>query len=177
MKCGIFYYSYSGNNRLLAERLGERLNTTPIPILETKRRTWLTIFLDVFFNRDSKIKTPDTSVLEYDLVLFIAPLWNSKIANPLKTFIKHSRKDLREYAFISFCGGYEVTGQNEKVSKELYELTGRTPRAVFELHISDLFPANQRKKISVISRYKAKTEDLSAFEAEIKRICEMGGFK
>lgn len=46
MRILIIYFSFSGNNRLLAEHLAKRIGCDICPIVEKKRRTMVTIILD-----------------------------------------------------------------------------------------------------------------------------------
>jgi menaquinone-dependent protoporphyrinogen IX oxidase len=152
MKILIVYFSFSGNNRLLAEHLAKRLNCDAFPIVEKKRRTIITIFLDMLFGREPKIEDLECVASNYDRIILVAPIWDSKLANPIRTLIKKEKAALSDYSFISLCG-YDRSGQNESITRELLALTGITPNAVFELKISDLFPREKRNDIRILSRY------------------------
>ena len=65
MKILVIYFSYSGNNRLLAEYLGKRIGGDICPIVEEKRRTFLTIILDMMFNREPNIKNLEYPISYY----------------------------------------------------------------------------------------------------------------
>lgn len=166
MRILIIYFSFSGNNRLLAEHLSKRIGCDICPIVEKKRRTIVTIILDMMFRREPKIKALDCAALNYDHIILVAPIWDSKLANPMKTLIKREKAVLSNYSFISLCG-YERSGQKESITKELSALTGRSPKAVSELKVCDLFPAEKRNDIKTISRYHATSEDLIMFESQI----------
>jgi menaquinone-dependent protoporphyrinogen IX oxidase len=172
MKILIIYFSFSGNNRLLAEHLSKRLNCDAFPILEKKRRTIITIFLDMLFGREPKIKDLECVVSNYDRIVLVAPIWDSKLANPIKSLIKKEKDALFNYFFISLCG-YDRSGQKESITRELLALTGRAPKAVFELKISDLFPAEKRNDIRIISRYHVTDKDLILFEPHINEFLKL----
>ncbi len=166
MKTLIVYFSYSGNNRLLAEYLAERIEGDLCPIVETKRRTMLTIILDMLFRRTPKIEALERSVSSYHHIVLVAPIWDSKLANPMKALIRSEKGSLLSYSFISLCG-YERSGQKESITMELSALTGRMPKAVCELKIADLFPPERRREIKTLSSYHATREDLAEFEPKI----------
>jgi menaquinone-dependent protoporphyrinogen IX oxidase len=172
MKILIIYFSFSGNNRLLAEHLAKRLNCDAFPIVEKKRRTIITIFLDMLFGREPKIKDLECVVSNYDRIVLVAPIWDSKLANPIKTLIKKEKTALADYSFISLCG-YDRAGQKERIARELLALTGLAPNAVFELKISDLFPADKRNDIRIISRYHVTDKDLILFEPQINEFLKL----
>lgn len=85
MKTIIVYYSYSGNNDSLAKELRLRFGCDIVKLEERKRRTGFTIFLDLLFKREPEIVDPNIYLDEYKTVIFIAPIWDSKIATPLAT--------------------------------------------------------------------------------------------
>jgi hypothetical protein len=162
----IVYFSYTGNNRLLAEELGERLDCDVCPVVETKARSDVTNFLDMIFRREAKLRPLALSPANYEHIIFIAPLWNARLANPMSTLIKEERAAVDDYSFISLCG-YHRPGQAESVRKELHQLVGSPPRAVAELAIADLFPESERQDPRIISSYLASAQDLNRYESEI----------
>ena len=131
MKKIIIYYSFTGNNESLYRELQRRLNCEAFRILEPKRRTWLTILLDMLFDRRPRIELFPVDLRKYDMVILMSPVWNAHIANPMKSFIDKEKDHLKEYAFLTVCGGRQ--GQKEKLLQELKLLTGKTPAAVAEL--------------------------------------------
>jgi len=158
MKTLIVYYSFSGNNELLAKKLQALLNCQIVKISEPKRRTGLTIMLDLLFKRNPKIGPVNLLVSEYDHLIFIAPIWAGRIATPLKVFIKSLDKNITNYSFISLCGGSD----NRKVLSELVYLTGKKPLKLLEVTVNDLLPAGTA--IKQTSFYKVKEEDLLRIE-------------
>jgi hypothetical protein len=84
----------------------------------------------------------------------------------MKTLIKREKSALSHYSFISLCG-YERSGQEESITKELSALSGHSPSAVCQLRICDLFPVEKRNDVTTISRYRATNDDLTKFESQI----------
>lgn len=167
MKSLVIYYSYTGNNRLLAETLAARLSCDICPVIEARRRTGLTVLLDMLFRRTPPLQPLACLPAQYDHIILVAPIWNAKLANPMKTLVKREHAAFAEYSFLSLCG-YERPKQKERITQELTALTGRAPRAVAELIIGALFPAEQRQKIQVISQYRVTSADLQTFAPQIE---------
>lgn len=167
MKPLLVYYSHSGNNRLLAEHLAQRLACDVCPIVETKRRTWLTILLDLMFQRAPRIEPPARTPADYDRTILVAPVWGSQVAAPMKSFIKSEKSALTQYSFITLCG-YEQPEQKDKLTAELTKLVGHSPRAVAELRICDLFPAEKRREVRTINSYRVTNDDLSFWAMQIE---------
>lgn len=172
MKPLIVYFSFSGNNRLLAEYLSKELAADICPIIETKKRSEWTLLFDVMFKRSPKINDLEKPLKNYEHVIFLAPLWAGRIASPLKSLLLKEKESLKKYSFLSLCGGYEHKDQMEKVTQELTTLTGKSPAGVFEIDISDLFPKEKKKEIKTISAYHVKPEDLVLYQNQLKKITD-----
>lgn len=125
----------------------------------------LTIILDMMFRREPKIEALEYSISNYDHVILVTPIWDSTVANPLKSLIKREKDALENYSFISFCG-FDRSGQQESITHQLADLTGHLPKAVCELKVCELFPSEQREEIKTISRYHVTSKDLWKFEAQ-----------
>lgn len=166
MKAIIVYYSYSGNNEALAKELRLRFGCDIIKIEERKRRTGLTILLDLLFKRESKILEPDVFLDEYKTVIFIAPIWDYKIATPLASYIKKEKEHINSYAFITVCGGRP--GQKQKIIDQLYKLTSKNPIAVEEIQVNELLPPEQKGQVKFVTPYRIKDEDLGVFKKPIQ---------
>jgi hypothetical protein len=172
MRLLIVYYSLSGNNRVLAEHLGQRLGAKVVAVREKKKkRTGFMTFLDLMLKRKQEIQPLDVSPTDYDHVLLIAPLWDMSIAYPMATAIRQQRDSLVKFSFVSLCG-YVRPGQSDHVVKELETLTGNAPQRVWELHVGDLVPPKDRRKVWIVSRYKVKPAELASFEKQINQIVE-----
>jgi len=94
----------------------------------------------------------------------MSPVWNAHIANPMKSFIDKEKDHLKEYAFLTVCGGR--AGQREKLLQELKLLTGKTPAAVAELEIGKL-PVEEGKQPKNGSMYRIQSQDPDTWAPEI----------
>jgi flavodoxin len=166
MKTIIVYYSHSSNNEALAHELKHRLGCDLLKIEEEKQRTGFTILLDLLFRRDAKLKKTNVFLGDYKTVVFISPIWDAQIATPLKTFIKAEREHIKNYAFITACGGRE--GQHEKITKQLTQLALKKPIIVTEIVISNLSPDNQKNLAKYFSQPQIKEENFQVVKKEIQ---------
>jgi flavodoxin len=173
MKAIIVYYSHTTNNETLAHEMKLRIGCNVVKIEEQKRRTGFTTLLDLVFRRNAKIKKPNVFLFDYSIVIFIAPIWNAKIATPIKTFIKKEKHHIKKYAFISICSGRE--GQREKIAKELIQLIQKKPILITELAVDKWLSLEHKKSPKP---YLIKKPDLQNFKREIQHftnvIFEMG---
>ena len=171
MKTLIVYFSYTKNNKFLACQLQKNLLCDIFEIEEERKRTGLTILLDLIFDRRPKLKDSGVSLSLYENVIFVAPIWAGKIASPLKSFLLKESGHIRSYSFISVCGG--TKGQAEKINNELKNITGLDPIVVKELWINDLLPSDKKNSVKYTSGYRILPADLERFsegiEALVKR--------
>ena len=170
MKILIVYFSFSGNNEILALEFGKILNCDTLRITEVKKRNAFSIFFDLVFNRTPRIQEHGKKISEYGHIIFIAPIWGSKVASPLKSFLQLEKNNITRYSFISVCSG--STGQKDKIEKELQSLVGKPPVITTELWINDLLPKEKKNKINAVTSYRIKPQDLLSFGAEINRHAE-----
>lgn len=167
MKTLIVFYSNTGNNRVLAQELKNKLNADILEVEEFGKRTGMKILLDIVFNRKPAIRYSPFPTHQYDLVLIVAPIWAAKIANPMRVFLRCEKSNLKRYAFISICGG--ATGEQvHKIREGLYDIIKRLPVAVCQLSINDLLPAHQKDKVKYTSSYRIGDNDLDHFKSRIK---------
>jgi hypothetical protein len=171
MRFLVVYFSHTGNNRLLAAEISHRLNCDRCAIVEKKRRTLLTIILDMMFRRIPRIEPLEKALAAYDHMVFVAPVWGSKVANPMQALIKRERENISHYSFITLCG-YKRAGQLQGIEAQLSRLAGLPPVAVQELRVSELLPEERRNEIKTISRYRVAGNELSAFASDLSAFLE-----
>lgn len=163
MKKLIVYYSFMGNNEKLALKLQRKSGCDILKIEELKQRKKTTIFLDVLFNRKPKIKNIDIDLNQYDLVILVSPIWMGAIASPMKTFLAR-QENIKNYAFISLCGGVE--NQDQWISNKLKKYLGREPVKISQLCISDM-PQEAKDRILNSLDIKLLDSDWEFFEGKI----------
>jgi len=158
MNVVVISYSLTGNNEALAKSISERFTAKHIKIKEPKPRTMGTIVLDVIFNKTPKVQPPPETLVDYDLILFLGPIWMGKIATPLRAYLKYLKQTQCSYAFISISGGAD--GVNPKLESELKKIVGKEPTSLIDMHIVDLLPSDPKPTRKDTSAYKINNEDI-----------------
>ncbi|RAV98152.1 flavodoxin family protein [Pseudochryseolinea flava] len=166
MKSLIVYYSFTRNNEKLAKYLQTQLQCDIAEIETVKSRNGFSIFLDLLFNRKPKIKPIHYWPLNYDHVIVIAPIWGGKIAMPMTSFLLNERSNIKQYSFITLCGGQR--GQKEKINKYLTSLLHSAPRYMIELWINDLLPAAQKDSVKHTSQFRIEAEEVIKYHEQLK---------
>jgi flavodoxin len=159
MKKLIISYSFSGNNALLAKNIAEKASADYTEIREFRKRNVFTIFLDTIFNRAPKIQPLQTTVKDYDHIIFVAPIWFGKIASPFRQVFRQYRDQLTRYSFVSISGG--ANGTRPQVEKELKHLLGKAPFSLFHSLICDLLPESQRGNQNALNAYRLNADEAS----------------
>lgn len=166
MAVSIVCYSNTGNNQILAEYIAERLQCGIVRISETRPRGWLKTLLDIAFGRSPAIEPVRTVFEAYRHVILIGPVWASRLANPLRTFLAQYREHIGEYSFITLCG-YARPEQRERLTQELTRRVGHAPRAVCELPVANLLPRRQRSDVRVVTPYRISDDDMAEYEGRV----------
>lgn len=167
MAISIVCYSNTGNNQVLADHLAEQLQCGIAHITEMHRRNWLRTLLDLAFGWCPSIAPLHTRLDAYQHVIIIGPVWASRLASPLRTFLAEHRRELGDYSFITLCG-YARPEQKQRLTEELTRRVGHAPRAVCELPIAELLPRRQRNDVRVVTPYRIGDDDLPTYEARIR---------
>ena len=142
MKTLVVHYSLTGNNKLLTEHVSGILKADTDKITVPGKVTGFTIFLDALLNRKPALAPPKFDPADYDLVVFIAPVWIGKVASPLRSYIEKYRSAIKNFAFLTISG--EALGKNEKVPGELARLAGKHPVETRQLYINDILPDGEK---------------------------------
>ena len=108
MKTLVVYYSRSGNNRFLAEKLAKDRNADIVAL-----RPWCNAFallalasLTHLSFGNHKIKA---NVDDYDAIIVCGPIWIGQLIAPLRDFMRKFRKRIKKLYFVTCCGGGEDT--------------------------------------------------------------------
>ena len=166
MKTLIAYYSFTGNNEALVDQLQKRLSCDVLRIEEEKKRTNISILLDLIFKRRPRLKKYDPEISAYDNIILVAPIWAGKIGSPMLSFLRREKNNIRYYAFITLCGG--VTGQKEKIRHFLESNMNTAPITVEELWVNDLLTPEKRDQIKFTTPYRIKPEDWAILNPKIE---------
>ena len=121
--------------------------------------------MDLLFDRTPTLKDHAVSLGLYSDFIFVAPIWASKIASPLKAFMVKEKQHIKRYSFISLCGGSK--GQLERIKEQLLQILQREPTTIKELWINDLLVSERKNTIKYTSGYRVLPADLENFKEKI----------
>lgn len=123
----VVFYSNTGNNRYLAERIARSLDGDIEQI-----RPWISPFFFVFLS--SVLKTgPGIRALKhqlnsYDTVILCGPLWMGMLLAPLRNFVGKYKNVINTFYFVTCCGSSDAQKDDKfghgKVFSILRDLAG-----------------------------------------------------
>jgi len=106
-------YSFTGTGSRLAELLCRSRNWASAQVVERRpRRTWVTLRCTVesLLRLKPPIAYNGPDPAQFDLVVLVAPIWLSRLASPMRSFVASFRERFPRVAVISVMGG--KGGQN-----------------------------------------------------------------
>lgn len=116
----IIYYSKTGNNKFLATKIAEELNSD---IEELKPKFNAQIFLMMGLDFGNKKLNHDLS--DYERVILCGPVWMGQLIKPLKSFAIKNEPQIKELVFVSCCGtSFELKDKKYGHGKVFKEMQG-----------------------------------------------------
>ncbi len=98
MKTIVIYYSKSGNNKYLAEKIAQKLSCD-IELLRPKINAFLFLMLRIGFGNKKLIHR----LTEYDRVILCGPVWMGSLIYPLKSFLTKHLLEIKNLIFVTCC--------------------------------------------------------------------------
>lgn len=139
MKYLVAYYSRTGNNRFVAEKLAADLHADLEEI-----KPMVNAFLLNLFGLTLGIKKMAKNIQDYDAVILCGPIWMGQLVAPLRDFIKKNQKMMKKLYFVTCCGGGEAEKDSqfgyEGVFKKIASIAGSTFAGGTALSINWLLP-------------------------------------
>lgn len=116
MKTAVVYFSLEGNTKLVAEKISEKLGASLIELKCAKAYPTGKVSKFVWggksatFGEKPALLPYNFNADDYDAVIIGAPVWASKYAPPLKTFLSENDISGKKLGFFVCCAG----GKTEK---------------------------------------------------------------
>lgn len=147
MKTLVVYYSRTGQTKFVAEKIATKLKADLEEIVDLKNKKGWLGFLKAGYEatakKETKIGDMRNTPSNYDLIVVGTPVWNSRPASAIRTYLK--RNDLSEKKVAVFC-----TKDSEGLEKAIERTKSLMPNAnvVGELVVSNALEnqeANENK--------------------------------
>lgn len=160
----LVYYSRTGFTRKLARDIAAACSCEVEEIQDVRNREGFlgyarTVF-EAWTGKSPAIKEMTKDPAQYDMVVLGSPIWFSKIATPLRTYVKRHHQKFNNMAYFCTCGG--ALGA-EKAIQDLAGLSDRKPAASLIVLQSELTEGvgssytGEHEKI--VGRYREKVDE------------------
>lgn len=138
MKVLVVYYSKTGNTKMISNEISKRLNADVEEVIDINdRQGYLNLLKSIkeaISEKESKIHDLKYDPENYDLVIIGTPVWASRIASPIITFLKRNRTHLNNVAFF-----YTQTGSSKNlVFEQMEKFSEAFPLATLSIFGKDI---------------------------------------
>lgn len=104
----ILYYSHSGNNRYLAERLARRLHAD-VEALRPRIDLFGLLLFFSWIRLSPGNRRIRHDIRAYDRLILLGPIWAGQLIAPLRDAIRKFRHKVTEIVFLTCCGSKDET--------------------------------------------------------------------
>jgi flavodoxin len=108
----VVYYSNTGSNKYLAEKIAQRLECD-IEAIRPRPNLFPILMLLSVLKTSWGIKSLKYNLDEYDRIILCGPIWMGKLISPLRGFINKYHKRIKSLYYISCCGSGDAV-KNDK---------------------------------------------------------------
>ena len=166
MKTIVYYYSYKGSNRYLANKIAKDINC-PTEEIKPRLNSHLLMLMGLNFG-NKKLKT---RIEDYDRIILCGPIWMGKLIVPLRNFINMNKNKIQNLVFVTCCGSTfekkdEKFGHN-LVFKEVRKLSGEKCQHTEAFPIVLVVPDELKDDSSAFMKTHLNDEN---FKGEIRSI-------
>jgi flavodoxin len=138
MKTLVVYYSRTGNTKMIAESISKALDSDIEEIIDTEKRSGIIGYIKSGYEASrgklSEIQEPKYDLSQYDLLIIGTPIWASKMAVPVRAYLKNNMDKIPLLACFSTCGSSGI----EKTNQDFAEYTNITPMAYLGVKSSQI---------------------------------------
>ena len=123
----VVYYSGSGNNKYLAEKIAQSLNCD-CEVIKPRMNVLPFQVLFSLIKMSFGVRKLKHRLGDYDRIVMVGPIWMGQIASPLRNIIVKYMDEIKKLYFVTCCGSNETTKNDNfgymGVFKKVQELLG-----------------------------------------------------
>jgi flavodoxin len=141
----VVYYSRTGNTRLIAETIAEKLNADIDEIKDIRGRLGVFGFLrsgyEAIVGKPAEIQPLQKNVEEYSLVIVGSPVWVGRLSSPVRAYLFMCGGKIENIAFFTTC----KTSSNRAISQ--MEALSKPPIATLEVKEKEVRSNKYQQKV------------------------------
>lgn len=112
MKCLVAYYSKTGNNKYLAERLAQALKCD-IEAIKPRMNLFPILMLFTLTKVSLGVRAIKNKVTDYDHIIVCGPIWMGRLISPLRDFLIKFNKNNNKLFFVTCCGSSDAAKEGK----------------------------------------------------------------
>jgi flavodoxin len=151
----VIYYSNTGSNKYLAEKIADSLGCD-IEEIKPRPNLFPVLMLLSALKTSWGIKSLRHNLDEYDRIILCGPIWMGRFVSPLRGFIKKYHKRIKHLYFVTCCGSsYAVKDDkfgHATVFKLVKEMLGDKCVLCQALPIGLMLPEDKQKDSDAIMK-------------------------
>lgn len=164
MKTIVIYYSRTGNNKYLAEKIAKE-SASDIELL----RPNINLFLFLLLKLGGGNKKLIHNLSEYDRVILCGPIWMGSLVYPLKNFLTKHIKEIKNLIFVTCCSSTFETKDDKygynRVFNIVKEIAGEKCTYCEAFPIQLVMPQEKRKDGEAVMKARLSDDN---FKGEIQ---------
>ena len=123
----VVYFSKTGSNKYLAEKIARNLNC-PIEAIRPRVSVFPFMLLSSFTKISTGIHPLEHNLNNFEKVILVGPIWMGRFISPLRNFVKKYRNQIRHLYFATCCGSTDAMKDDKfgygHVFSQLKEIIG-----------------------------------------------------
>jgi flavodoxin len=134
----VVFYSRTGTNRLIAERISDLLESDLEEVIDKKNRKGFIGY--IVAGRDSmkkslaEIHEIQKDISQYDLIVIGGPNWVGEMTPAIRSFLNQNKGKFNKVAFFSVSG----SGEAQRAFTEMKSILIKNPVAELELQTEEV---------------------------------------
>lgn len=164
MKALVVYYSKSGNNAYLAQKIASSINADIEKITPIINAFPLVMILSML-KAGTGIRKCKNDISQYDKVILCGPIWAGFLCSALLDFIKRYRKSIKKLYFATSCGSDETQKDSRfgyvRVFKQVQDAAGEKCIHCEAFPVVYTLPEDKRKDESAALKIKLSDENFT----------------
>ncbi len=145
----VVYFSRTGKTKAIAREISNKLGCAieeiKTPVSYSGFLGYQMAAIQATFGMTPEIKSLQSNLNDFDLVILGGPVWAGGICGPLRSFIQNYKKDFKNVAFIATQRG---NSGRLRIFDKLKVSTGRPPLAALSVTERDFKSGLYRNNIS-----------------------------
>lgn len=173
----VVYYSKTGNNKYLAEKIAQKLKAD-INAIKPTTNYFFVLIISTLMKLKSGIKKLSFDINEYSQVIICGPIWMGQLISPLRRFIKTYKKSINSLYFATCCGSSETEKNSNygysKVFLEVKKLAGNKLKYCEAFPIDLVLSEEEKMNNDILMKTRLSNDNFTGeIEKRFKKFIEI----